>query len=61
MLALALRHFKFESVDKFDKIVYNMEMVLRPKVPLKIKIIERDLTNRTPASSMNFFTLDRKE
>lgn len=59
VLALALRHFQFESVDKLDKIVYNMEMVLRPKVPLKVRVIERDLANRTPVSSMNFFTLDQ--
>lgn len=59
VLALALRHFRFESVEKMDKIIYNMEMVLRPKVPLKMRIYERDL-NRTPTSSMNFFMSDKK-
>lgn len=60
MLALALRHFRFESVEKLDKIVFNMEMVLRPKVPLKVRVFERDLIG-TPVSSMNFFMLDKKE
>ena len=61
MLALILRHFRIESVEKMDKIVYNMEMVLRPKVPLKVKVYERDLNRTTPASSMNFFMLDRNK
>lgn len=41
VLAFLLRHYKFESLEARDKIITNMEMVLRPKVPLKVKLHER--------------------
>ena len=52
VLALAVRHFRFESVEKLDKILFNMEMVLRPKMPLKVRIHEREL-NKTPGNSLS--------
>lgn len=41
VLAFLLRHYKFESLETRDKIITNMEMVLRPKVPLKVKLHQR--------------------
>ena len=37
LLALLIKNFIFESTEPRDKIMFNMEMVLRPKVPLKVK------------------------
>ena len=42
VLAFLLRHFRFESLEHRDKILVNMEMVLRPKVPLRVKILRRN-------------------
>lgn len=41
VLAFMLRSFRFESLEHRDKILANMEMVLRPKVPLNVKIYKR--------------------
>lgn len=41
VLAFMLRNFRIESVDARDKILSNMEMVLRPKVPLNVRLHER--------------------
>ena len=41
VLAFMLRNFRIESIDQRDKILSNMEMVLRPKVPLNVKLHER--------------------
>lgn len=42
VLAFLLRNFRFESIDHRDKIVVSMEMVLRPKVPLNVRIFRRN-------------------
>lgn len=52
VLALLIRHYRFVSLDDHDKILFNMEMVLRPKVPIKMKVFER-VTQRTPYGSLN--------
>lgn len=41
VLAFLLRHFRFESIDHRDKITTQMEMVLRPKCPVKVRVYER--------------------
>lgn len=41
VLAYLLRHFRFESIDHRDKITTQMEMVLRPKCPVKVRVYER--------------------
>lgn len=53
VLALLIRHYRFVSLDEHDKILSNMEMVLRPKVPIKMKIHER-VFQRTPYSSISY-------
>lgn len=42
VLAFLLRHFRFQSVEPRDRILVNMEMVLRPKMPLNVQIFRRD-------------------
>ena len=42
LLALLIKNFIFESTEPRDKIMFNMEMVLRPKVPLKVKFLKRN-------------------
>lgn len=41
VLSFILRNFRIESLDQRDKILVNMEMVLRPKVPLNVRFHER--------------------
>src|SRR5581483_3810473 len=36
-----LRKFKIKSLDERDKIIYSVEMVLRPKVPIRIRFEKR--------------------
>ncbi|XP_053202706.1 cytochrome P450 4C1-like [Panonychus citri] len=52
VLARLIRHYRFVSLDQPDKVLFTMEMVLRPKVPIKVKVYER-VFNRTPFSSLN--------
>lgn len=41
VLAYLLRYFRFESLDERDKISAMMEMVYRPKSPLRLRVYER--------------------
>lgn len=41
VLAHLLRNFRFESLDQRDKISAMMEMVYRPKSPLRLRVYER--------------------
>jgi len=41
VLAYLLRHFRFESLEHRDKITTQMEMVFRPKCPIKVRVYER--------------------
>ena len=41
VLAYLLRHFRFEALDHRDKILAMMEMVYRPKSPLRLRVHER--------------------
>ncbi|KAH9501550.1 Cytochrome P450 4V2 [Dermatophagoides farinae] len=41
VLAYLLRYFRFESIDERDKIFAMMEMVYRPKSPLRLRVYER--------------------
>ena len=41
VLAYLLRNFRFESLDPRDKILAMMEMVYRPKSPLRLRVHER--------------------
>ncbi|NP_001310069.1 cytochrome P450 4C1-like [Tetranychus urticae] len=52
VLARLIRHYRFVSLDQPDKVLFTMEMVLRPKVPIKVKVYER-VFNRTPYGSLN--------
>lgn len=40
-LAFLLRHFRFESLEARDKITTQMEMVFRPKCPIRVRVYER--------------------
>lgn len=51
VLAFLLRHYRVESIDKQDKILFNMEMVLRPKVPLKVRLHQRNVIKHVPAAA----------
>lgn len=41
VLAYLLRYFRFDSLDHRDKISAMMEMVYRPKSPLRLRVFER--------------------
>ena len=41
ILADILRNFQIKSLDPMDKIVYKAELVVRPKVPIRIQFIKR--------------------
>ena len=41
ILADILRNFQIKSLDPIDKIVYKVELVVRPKVPIRIQFIKR--------------------
>ncbi|OTF75649.1 cytochrome P450-like protein [Euroglyphus maynei] len=41
VLAYLLRYFRFVSIDERDKIFAMMEMVYRPKSPLRLRVYER--------------------
>lgn len=41
VLSYLVRNFTFKSVAPRDKILFNMELVLRPKTPLDIQVFER--------------------
>ena len=41
VLAYMLRHFRFQSLDHRDNIATQMEMVFRPKVPIRVRVYER--------------------
>ena len=49
VLAFLLRHFRVESLEARDAILVNMEMVLRPKVPLRLRFWRRQ--HATPAAA----------
>lgn len=41
ILAHILRRYTFHSMEHLDKVVVQMEMVLRPKTPLKVMVKDR--------------------
>ena len=41
ILANLLRNFKIESLDQLDKIVFGIELVTRPQMPVQIQFIKR--------------------
>lgn len=43
ILVYLLKNFKFESIDHLDKIKFQIELVLRPKCPLNVKFMRRNL------------------
>lgn len=45
IIAFLLRRFKFESITSRDKIITRMDMVLRSKHPIKVKISKKILKN----------------
>ncbi|KAJ6216496.1 hypothetical protein RDWZM_007653 [Blomia tropicalis] len=53
VLAYLLRYFRFESLDHRDKISAMMEMVYRPKSPLRLRIHERRKAEMFEPDSMD--------
>ena len=53
VLAYLLRYYRFESVDERDKIVAMMEMVYRPKSPLRLRVFERRKAETFEPESMD--------
>lgn len=53
VLAYLLRHFRFESLDERDKISAMMEMVYRPKSPLRLRVYERRKAETFEPESMD--------
>lgn len=54
-----MRNFHFESVTPLDKARFQMEMVLRPKCPLNIRIKPRELDIASMGFSNSFGTMPR--
>ena len=63
VLAFLLRNFRFQSQDHRDKILVSMEMVLRPKVPLKVAIFRRNTVSPVEeiTGSSSSFAIDSCE
>lgn len=55
VLAYLLRYFRFESLDHRDKISAMMEMVYRPKSPLRMRVFERRKAETFQPESMDLF------
>lgn len=53
VLAYLLRHFRFDSLDHRDKISAMMEMVYRPKSPLRLRVHERRKAEMFEPESMD--------
>ena len=53
VLAYLLRYFRFESLDHRDKISAMMEMVYRPKSPLRLRVHERRKAEMFEPESMD--------
>lgn len=65
VLAYLLRYFRFESLDQRDKISAMMEMVYRPKSPLRLRVYERRKAEIFETTSqpitMELFMLGKQE